>query len=191
MESKKNKLLLMQALRGLAAVIVLLHHEALSLANPNIRITNKVLNVGWFGVDIFFVLSGFIIFYSNFSNIGVKHKTKEYFYRRLIRIYPVYWIVTLFAILLYKSAKNNFKLELGYAIKSFLLIPQANKPIVTVGWTLTYELFFYLMFGLLIYLNLKKSIPIFVIWIIGIMLNSFNLINLGNGVIFVFVRIKI
>jgi exopolysaccharide production protein ExoZ len=178
--SKKSKLLSLQVFRGMAALIVLLHHGVIIMANHEFKYLNTIFNVGWVGVDFFFVLSGFIIYYTCNTYIGRREKTKEYLIKRLIRIYPIYWLITIGVLLMYKIMNHERNFNLDQIIKSILLFPQSDIPIVSVSWTLVYEIFFYLMFGLIIYTNKKLGKIICMIWILGILLNSFKIIDM-NG----------
>lgn len=75
-----------------------------------------------------------------------------------MRIYPIYWIITLtvlYVFLVIPGWANNKDLGLGKVIVSLLLIPQNDKPILDVGWTLIYELYFYFLFSIAIWLKPK------------------------------------
>jgi exopolysaccharide production protein ExoZ len=107
------------------------------------------ISAGAFGVDLFFIISGFVMMYStNFS-------VKNFFLKRVIRIIPLYWIFTIgvFAIaIIYPELLNNTKANFSELIKSLLFIPfnkngTGHFPILFLGWTLNYEIYFYLIFG--------------------------------------------
>jgi exopolysaccharide production protein ExoZ len=116
---------------------------------------------GALGVDIFFVLSGFVMAYATRTKKAGPHPARDFMERRLVRIAPLYWIVTALTILKLLAAKlipklenpgPHFKLSAGYILCSLLFIPYRNslneiQPIVAVGWTLTYEMFFYVLFA--------------------------------------------
>jgi len=133
-----------QALRGIAALFVVLEHV-------------RFLNCGAFGVDIFFCISGFMIMYTT-------HESTEYFLRkRLIRILPLYYIMTLgtFALLLlFPSMFEQTKAEPIFLIKSLLFIPfdignGVLQPLLRIGWTVNCEMFFYLLFLIAFHINHK------------------------------------
>ncbi len=178
----KNKLNLLQTFRGLAALLVVLHHA--SGAAINIFHQEYLLNFFIFGnsgVDFFFVLSGFLIFYIHASDIGNRNKFTLFIKKRFIRIYPIYWLVTIIVLPIYFIAPSfgqGYERDISVVIKSLLLYPQTtNMPIVAVGWSLTYEVFFYLMFSLLIILKPKLSLPIIASWIVGILISfTYNLV---------------
>src|ERR1700677_21742 len=146
-----------QILRGLAACMVVVHHATQMWSQSVTRITGlPVWWTGAAGVDIFFVISGFVM---AVSTIGREHKThpaRSFLERRIIRIFPLYWIVS--AVLLLKVAALEWHPQLagssphvhvtfGYLLASFLLIPYRDSlgnilPLLIAGWTLSYEMFF-------------------------------------------------
>lgn len=124
-----------QALRGITAIFVILEHI-------------RFLNCGAFGVDIFFCISGFMIMFST-------HKSTKFFLRkRLIRIVPLYYIITLgtFALLLlFPGMFAQTKANPVFLIKSLLFIPfeisdGIIQPLLRIGWTVNCEIFFYVLF---------------------------------------------
>lgn len=106
------------------------------------------------GVDFFFVLSGFIILTAHRNDIFQPHRLKPYIRKRLIRIYPTYWIIFLsvfFSALASTALRNTVPQDVFIILKSLFLIPQATgAPVIIVAWTLQYEMFFYLFFACLI-----------------------------------------
>ena len=140
--------------RGIAALLVVLHHATgLVSLNGAGSFAGNFFEGGAAGVDFFFVLSGFIIFHRHAREFGQPDKLAEYGWRRLARVFPVYWIVSLAILPLYFLVP-------GYGIpngtdpqviaSSLLLLPMNHGPILFVGWTLTHELWFYLLFAGLI-----------------------------------------
>ncbi|SDE29817.1 Peptidoglycan/LPS O-acetylase OafA/YrhL, contains acyltransferase and SGNH-hydrolase domains [Dyadobacter soli] len=135
-----------QVLRALAALLVVFAH--FEYTEPA---------VGRFGVDIFFVISGFIM-----AHI-VNKSPEDFLYRRIIRIVPLYYLMTLFTTGLYlfkPSWFRNVVLTPTALIKSLLFIPYHIKdsgPILTLGWTLNYEMFFYLSIAVFIFIFGNKK----------------------------------
>src|SRR4028119_1297881 len=136
---------LLQVYRGIAAVLVVLFHlNYISVQTFNQVIFFNLFKGGWIGVDYFFVLSGFIMVYVHRSVIGKKDQLKSFLVKRAVRIYPIYWIITLTLwclFLVIPAFANNQDLSLGHVIVSLLLIPQKDQFILEVGWTLTYEIY--------------------------------------------------
>jgi exopolysaccharide production protein ExoZ len=157
----------LQVLRGLAAILVLLHHTSfLAKEKRDFEFLFGVFDFGYMGVDLFFVLSGFIIFYIHHKDIGQRSKFTSFIKKRFIRIYPVYWVVALAVLPLFFFLPNNQNVsDPFYVVKSLLLFPQADHPFVGVAWTLTHEVFFYFMFSLLICFRPGISYTIVISWL--------------------------
>lgn len=142
---KKKTLLTIHYFRGIASLLVILHHiTGIMSLQFNYDYLNGYFNPGWSGVDFFFVLSGFIISYIHLGDFGKKTELKPFLSKRLIRVYPVYWVVTfLYLPIFLMYGDNNVSI-----IKSLILFPQTSHPVLEVGWTLCYEMFFYFVFSL-------------------------------------------
>lgn len=184
MENNSQRLSLIQVFRGLAALLVLIHHGAkIGKDYLNYEYVGNIFSAGWIGVDFFFVLSGFIIYYIHSKDIGIKSQAKNFFLKRFIRVYPIYWIMTIALTALFIAVPSwgvGYETNTDVIIKSFILFPQTHDPIVNVGWTLVHEIFFYIIFGLLIALKPKVSFSLIAVWVAGILANSFGLLNLDN-----------
>ena len=112
---------------------------------------NDLFSFGDAGVDFFFVLSGFIIYYSTASNHGKLHLAGNYLKHRLARIYPIYWFVALLLLpmgVIFGHWPGNINV-----IKDFMLRPHGDMPFIPVAWTLIHEMFFYVSF-LLFFINI-------------------------------------
>ena len=131
-----NKLDGLELLRFLAALAVVAFHI------PSI-------GVGHFGVDIFFVISGFVMMLSTSNN------SNQFLLKRVIRIVPLYWLATLgvFGIaLVAPSVLRSTDASIIDLVKSLLFIPfdkngVGHQPVLAVGWTLNYEMYFYAFFA--------------------------------------------
>ncbi|HIF9158871.1 TPA: acyltransferase family protein [Photobacterium damselae] len=182
-----NRITNIQYLRALAVISVLLYHiKAVNLKYfPSIEMGEYFSN-GSGGVDLFFVISGFIISY-----IGREYKPSlnvalKFLIKRFVRIYPVYWfysLVVLVIYLLYPSMVNSSQGGQVNIIDSFLLLPNDILPLLMVGWSLSYEVYFYFLFFVLI-LTLPWSIHryFYFFYVIVILLNIyFSRINYTEG----------
>ena len=172
--SPENKEILgVQYLRGIAAMLVVMHH-----------LYFKDTQLGPFGVQIFFVISGFVMWYTTVKS----HMSAVTFWRRrLVRIVPLYWIFlsTLLVIaLLAPQYLKTTAIRPEAVIQSFLFIPHFHTvqteliaPILIPGWSLNYEMFFYLLFGAALFLRsdaLRVTIVVLLLWslvLIGGLLN--------------------
>ncbi|MGB5916725.1 MAG: acyltransferase, partial [Phormidesmis sp.] len=111
-----------------------------------------------------------------------RHTWFSFMLKRCLRIYPFYWLVNLAVMPLYllmPTAGTSDKREFAVILKSFLLVPQLQSPILVVAWFLSYILLFYAVFGLLIALQPKVSLPIITSWLVLSVL--FNLRNYIAG----------
>lgn len=178
---EKQKLPLIQLLRGFAALLVLFHHgSGIGTEYLQGQYLNNIFSAGWIGVDIFFVLSGFIIFYVHHSDFGRRDRLKKFYLKRSIRVYPVYWIVAAVLIALFTvmpSWGEGYETKTDVIIKSLLLFPQDDSRVMGVAWTLEREIFFYLIFSALIFLKPKFSIVLGSAWIAGIVLSATGIFN--------------
>lgn len=175
----KTNILSIQALRAIAAILVVFcHSEQFTSFAFDVHMVKYLGQCfGNFGVDIFFVISGFIMFYINHDKFGKPNVVGKFLQRRLLRIFPIYWVITLFVLIfiipstMYKYALPesqyatiNSVQNLTYLLQNFLLIPSFNhdsQPIATVigpAWTLIYEMFFYYIFGFFLFFNKKFCI---------------------------------
>jgi len=150
---RSTSLVSVQALRALAATcIVLVHFEYISFALTD-RI-NQILPLYPLasGVDLFFAISGFIMVHSSASLFSEAGAWRVFMIRRLSRIMPLYWLMTAAAIIVLAAPENWQML-----ISSLLFIPHRTAsgtffPVDAGGWTLNYEMFFYVLFACVIFL---------------------------------------
>lgn len=139
----------LQILRALAAYAVFFTHYAVF-----------GLHVGGFGVDIFFIISGFVIAFV------VEKSTKDFLLKRLIRVSPLYTIATGLTVILAFIKPEWFKsvvVSTEGIIKSLLYIPyriDKSGPILSLGWTLNFEMLFYLSMSFCILFIKKKRLLI-------------------------------
>jgi peptidoglycan/LPS O-acetylase OafA/YrhL len=138
---------LVQVLRAVAALMVVLHHSTILLAE-RANIGGYWLN-GGAGVDIFFVISGFVMTISSAPLWATKHPARTFLARRLERILPMYWTVTTLKVLLVLAAPALALNALGtpwHVISSYLMLP-SYEPVIIAGWTLNFEMAFYVLFA--------------------------------------------
>ncbi|RZL00360.1 MAG: acyltransferase [Rubrivivax sp.] len=142
----------LQAGRGLAACLVVLHHISGKLvhAQPEAPLFwGGFFDVGWVGVDFFFVLSGFIIAHT----LSSRPTASDFLVRRLIRIYPPFWVafgVTLLVAVMLPSLRGSLQnFTLWQWLLGVALLPSGfSEPVIGVAWTLHHEVFFYVLAGL-------------------------------------------
>jgi exopolysaccharide production protein ExoZ len=157
-----------QALRGLAALAVAIAHlRSVELKFDPAPILGIWTAIGFGGVDLFFVISGFVMVWVTRRYQGNPKALPRFWLARFFRIYPLWWLVlsAIVAVWLirpewvYSSDTSTPDL-----LRSYLLLPATTLPLHLVGWTLIHEVWFYLIFGLLLLLP-KRSLPVgLVIW---------------------------
>ena len=182
----KVKLDLIQLLRGCAAIIVVLCHiNASTIFYLNTTWLSGIFAPGWVGVDFFFVLSGFIIFFAHHIDLQNRNNIKIFFKKRFIRIFPIYWAAaSIYLLFLIIAGKINFSTDYVYIIKSYLLLPQANMPFLWVAWSLIFECLFYLIFGIGIYFGLKIMKYVLFSWLLLIFISQFFTLPISNLFVF-------
>jgi exopolysaccharide production protein ExoZ len=159
----------LQILRFAAAMLVVVMHSTQAIS---IRMTGTGADHYWdkgsAGVDIFFVISGFVMACSigkQAPSWGGVAPAWMFFKRRIVRILPMYWFYTVLkeaAVLALPSLAVASSARLpGYFFASLFFIPVLNQgglaqPFLPVGWTLNFEMLFYLIFALAIGLRLNR-----------------------------------
>jgi len=153
------KLVLVQALRAAAALMVAFHHgqhEAASIAGRTGAAFAPSHLLPWAaGVDVFFAISGFIIVHAAAPLHGRPGGARLFMAHRLARIVPLYWLASLLYLALALAAPGRIgggALEPGYVLASFLFWPAARpdgsvQPLYGLGWTLNFEMLFYVLFA--------------------------------------------
>ena len=147
----------LQILRFVAATMVLAHHLLLELATP--RLATPVVDPTGFewsiGVDIFFMVSGFIMCFLTFRHFGERGYWAEFLRRRFVRVVPLYWLFTslmLASIVFAPGVVQHNDLTVGRVVSSYLFYPWPRAtgdvfPILALGWTLNYEILFYVCYA--------------------------------------------
>ncbi|MCJ2064898.1 acyltransferase [Methylobacterium sp. J-088] len=204
-----------QAGRAVAAILVVFAHAGTIIAEPRFYGAEPfggLLRQFGVGVDFFFVLSGFIIAWVHWGDIGRRERLPTYARNRFLRIYPPYWGVLLplsFLYFLFPNAGIPSQHDPVNFVFSFLLAPYTKPPIHSVAWTLVHEMIFYVIFGLLIRLG-ARAVWILPIWALGILavypvldslpfpltvlLNPYNLeflIGIGTALTLMHIRVRV
>lgn len=172
-----NKLISLQVLRGFAAMLIVIFHaihdvnglyykgQASAFGDPTYLI---------YGIDLFFVISGFIMVYTAYEQTGF-HAAKGFMIRRIIRVVPIYWFFTvLLALALFAmpNALSYLDFNISEFLKSLFFVPYYDAagglyPFLKIGWTLNYEMYFYLVFALFMLLPSRFLMPALTIFFIA------------------------
>jgi peptidoglycan/LPS O-acetylase OafA/YrhL len=139
---------------------------------------------GAFGVDIFFIISGFIIAYM------VSKTTEDFLIKRIIRIVPLYFLATVamtLTVMFFPNLIRSTTISVSGFIKSILFIPgpeNRSQPILGQGWTLNYEMLFYIiMFLCIFFVKNKKYLTIVCILVLVLLTVVLHLTNSTNFII--------
>ena len=180
LEQKQSKLDSIQALRGIAALLVLVFH----IAGHQIQILGEhptsdlwVKKGPWYqgyaGVDLFFLISGFVMVYVTRNTGQTLSDVLGFVKKRATRIYPLWWILASFMgayfFITYRmlgapDLSGVSPPATGYFIKSLLLIPQDHDPVLRLGWTLIHEMQFYLIFAVLLFAPRRWLPALLTLW---------------------------
>jgi peptidoglycan/LPS O-acetylase OafA/YrhL len=192
----KKKLSNIQNLRAYAALLVVLSHTIGRAIRDDIDVGSFISEnpnyvvLGHIGVDLFFIISGFIMIVST-NKSAAEYSCQDvfnFYIKRGIRIAPIYWALTLFAAFLLYVYPEGFsfrsKPELKWVIDSLLFIPAVTSdglpsPVLGVGWTLNFEVYFYLIFGV----SLLTRSPFFFSSMIILVGATFGIILENEGAI--------
>jgi exopolysaccharide production protein ExoZ len=168
-----DKMRSIEGARMIAALMVVLMHAASLMRVEHFSGhvgLGRIFDFGYVGVDFFFVLSGFIITYVHYAEIGQRDRMPRYLWRRFTRIYPIYWVLLLFVMALTTLGKIALGKEVGDLLGfsdlagTVLLLPSTGEPkYIGVAWSLQFEVMFYCMFCLF-FLSRRAGILVFSAW---------------------------
>lgn len=159
----------LQCTRAAAALLVVGYHASfrtMGVTDGSAHMLFPMFEYGHVGVDLFFVISGFIIAYIHGKDIGKPKQFRGYAYKRVTRIYPLYWVLFLGIMPLYfiiPSAGEEYQRNFGNLLGSFFLLPVPPKQVIGVAWSLVLEMIFYAVFAIAI-MNRRVGIACLIVW---------------------------
>ena len=172
----------LDAIRGIAFLSVFIFH---TLANFNTnyllgKLVKFIVGNMYMGLDVFFVLSSFLLTF-----LGIKEyikngsfSIKNYFIRRVLRIWPLYYLIMFFSFVLLKWVKNYFLFQISLPDASWYLFFVANYYnkdhvfFLKILWTLSVEEQFYILWGICLFCFQKHLIKVMVVFtVISILYN--------------------
>jgi peptidoglycan/LPS O-acetylase OafA/YrhL len=168
-----------QWLRAIAAGLVVVEHSrnAISSAYLGLAPADSPLSLFPFsaGVDLFFVISGFIMAYSSAPLFGREGGWRIFLLRRTARIVPLYWLTTSFMLAVFMALGSPAWSSASWAsiIASYAFLPAPNAdgrpfPLFVIGWTLNYEMAFYAVFALFIGLRERTALWLTVATVVAV-----------------------
>ena len=159
-ESPLSQIRAIQMLRAVAALMVVFSHAQNDAQFQALRLGigfARDMSLPWVaGVDLFFVTSGFIMVHASRGLFEAPGAARTFLARRFIRVAPLYWLITAISLaMLYLAARMGKEAfpPVAEILNSFGFIPYASaahhelRPIAGQGWTLNYEMFFYVVFA--------------------------------------------
>ena len=153
-----RRLATIQVLRGLAALMVVCHHVQDQSEGFRQIVSTQA---GQAGVDLFFVISGFVMVYVTHDR---EQSPGQFLAMRAARIVPVYWFFTLAASLLIVLQPQLFRSNeatVRHVVLSLFFVPHSTvsaglSPVIKQGWTLNYEAFFYILFAIAMAVSFRR-----------------------------------
>lgn len=169
-----TNILSIQIMRGIACILVVLFH----ISVKGSQYGNGALqgfSIGCAGVDMFFIISGYIMC---ISTVDRHLNFYQFSLLRIKRIIPLYWLTTTAALVIYfyNPAVINTSGGETSIWASYFLIPNGKKYLNAIGWTLSYEFFFYIIFAFFINKGTYKaiwgsSITLLILVVVGLLFN--------------------
>ena len=176
----QTPLISLQCLRAVAALLVMLHHVAFDGDTIAARTGASSFDFDRFfdfafGIHLFFVISGFIMLRTA-RGFGSLRGAATFLTRRILRVVPLYWILTSLVLLgtaVAPSLLNTPPGGPGVVIGSYLFVPVMRstgelRPVLGQGWTLNYEMFFYLLFACAMLLPRRLAVPALAVALVGL-----------------------
>jgi exopolysaccharide production protein ExoZ len=180
-----------QVLRAVAAYLVVFVH--LSELLPETPATTFLHNKGYSGVDLFFVISGFIMVYTTSRK---KISAGQFLLNRIKRIVPLYYLVTFFVFgiaIIFPFILQNTSADFYALLKSLAFVPFEKSPgriypLYYLGWTLNYEMFFYLIFALSLSLWYEMRVTLCATMILALVLFGLYIRDSNNVILYFFTQ---
>ena len=184
----------LQALRAIAALLVVFAHSMTQInmakdIDGQVGYTMRAFeSLGGLGVYVFFIISGYIMSYTTNTKQNGVYVSLVFLKKRFLRVYPVYWICLTMLVIGWGMGVflKSHEYSISKIISSYLLIPFVDSesdsinPMLSQGWTLMYEVFFYLTFSLLLLFNLcgfKKILYLLVVYLLFYLFAHLNIVK--------------
>ena len=171
-----------QVLRFIAASVVLfghVQHEAMELGYARPDTFGLLSAIDWgMGVDLFFIISGFIMYLIGKDEFGRRGAPGKFMSRRILRVVPLYWCFTLAMIAALTLMPGRVTAGMSspqHIIASFFFLPWPGPsgellPVLALGWTLNFEMLFYAVFALALHFERKTGIAVLLAAFAGLIL---------------------
>jgi exopolysaccharide production protein ExoZ len=167
-----------QFLRFVAATLVVLSHSSLAIqehfSGSLSRLFLYVAHLGGSGVHIFFVISGFIMVFTSFTKTNESFSGPKFIAKRIIRIYPIYFIYSVLYLCFYHFSSGSENLSVEQFFGSIMLLPGYSSLIIGPGWTLSFEIYFYVCFSIAMSLGLLRGIIVLTVFFLAAIVLGFG-----------------
>lgn len=176
-----NRIKEIDALRGIAAILVLFYHYTTRYHQIFVHPYGVPFYVPWgqYGVDLFFMISGYVIY----ASLEYQTSIRKFVISRISRLYPSYWVaITLtFVVVYFNPLPHRTRTFSEYLfnwtmLQHFFKIPHVD----WVYWTLSYELIFYVFMGLLLVKRQLKNIEYWMLFIL--IIQGFYFLKMGKSI---------
>jgi exopolysaccharide production protein ExoZ len=166
-----------QLLRFIAALAVVVFHSQGAFGRNVDPTLGYWFELGAAGVHVFFCISGFVIMHTSFGTADRGMPVRRFLLRRFVRIFPIYWLCCILYVAYHQSWGEPYAMSADRWIGAFLLLPSGSARIIGPGWTLSFEVYFYLCFAAVLRLRALPALlclsSFFVLSIlVGIVLSS-------------------
>jgi peptidoglycan/LPS O-acetylase OafA/YrhL len=173
----RKKIENIQGLRGAAILLVVFAHimAVEQKYGHGDGILPDFFVFGVSGVDLFFVISGFVAVTATRGHFRQPLAAAQFFYNRISRIYPLYWLYSFLVLGIYLYRPELVNASQGHRVHvlaSFLLLPQDLLPLLNVGWALIHIMYFYCIFTLLL-LAAETQLPkLMGVWALAVVIGD-------------------
>lgn len=165
-----------QALRGFSTLLVVIYHVAETekrFAYSDL-IFPGVVKLCAAGVDIFFIISGFVIVTVAQGRFQSVTSVLKFLYNRATRVYSLYWFYTGVVMVFFLLPPEMFSRSHQDVdvLRSFFLLPQANLPLLVVAWTIVHEIYFYIVFAAMMTFAEKRLLRLLFCWALCVLVGG-------------------
>ncbi len=171
-EDAKSQLNSVQLARGFAALaVVAFHAETIQEKYFQVKVLPQFFDGGISGVDLFFVISGFVMVLTTRGRHGKPKEVGKFLWNRFFRIYPTYWAYFIALVpVACCSRRSSTRRRAGGSTSSrrSSCCPPTSCPILLVAWTLTLELWFYVVFAIILFLPERWLIAALSVWFVAL-----------------------
>lgn len=157
---RKNRITTFDGLRGIAVLCVVLRHCFSMTPGVSTQFPGELFRYGWLGVNLFFIISGFVISFTLFKYNSIKN----FAIARFARLYPAYWCSIIFSAVLVLIVHDH--INLSQYLVNFLMFQDwlHFKDVCGVYWTLAFELAFYIIAATIYYFGFFTKHRFFILW---------------------------